>query len=62
MAKRFSDHNRFAAALDTGPTQLQELSDFDQKQGKPHARGGRQHLFFIALAIVMAVGAMVVLW
>ncbi|NDZ17902.1 hypothetical protein [Variovorax sp. WS11] len=61
MAKRFSDHNRFAAALDTGPTQLQELSDFHQEQREPDAPGWRRHLSLIALAIVVAVVAVVVM-
>ena len=61
MAKKFSEHNRFSAALDTAPTQLQELSDFHQEQREPDAAGWRRHLLLIAGAIVLAVVAVVLM-
>jgi hypothetical protein len=61
MTKELSNHNRFAAELDTSPSPLQEaLRDgLQEARGRDAARW-RGNLALIALAIVVALVAVAV--
>lgn len=64
MANKLSDLNRFAEELDLAPSQLEDaLWDRPQEEKRERNAGGwRRSLSFVALAIVVALIAMWVMW